>query len=237
MNFITPSLSDKRIVYAADYLEDKGYKRVNKTDNADFVLLGVNPDIDLLEYHIPVFAGNVSKDGVSDYTKDEAFAIKNAYLTAEAAVALAIQKSGFSLINSSVLITGYGRIGKALHHYLSVFTNDITVCARKDSARSLAVQTGAKAYNFDILNERNNYSLIFNTVPHPVFNDKELSLINKDTLIIDLASFPGGVDVHFAKNQGLGLIVARGLPSLYSPISAGYVVGETADRLIKEGKA
>ena len=195
--------------------------------------MGVNPKEELLETGVPTFAGNVDKYGIFDYTKDEAFAIKNAYLTAESALALATQNSEYSLINSPVLICGYGRISKALHRYLQSFTNDITICARNENQRALAVSSGAKSIDFDNLSCE-KFSFIFNTVPHPVFNEKELKTVKNSALLIDLASFPGGVDMHFAEYYKIKLLTARGLPGKCSPKNAGEIVAQTIDKLIKE---
>ncbi len=71
IKFYAPDLSDKRISYAADSLEKHGYRRVFDEKNADFLLLGVNSDY---KSDIPF----------ADYKNNELFALKNAYLTAEA---------------------------------------------------------------------------------------------------------------------------------------------------------
>ncbi|MBR7060734.1 MAG: hypothetical protein IKI34_03270 [Eubacterium sp.] len=232
--FFMPDISDKRLESARRILEEKGYICAQNENNSDFTVLGVNPGDEFLKDGKPVFAGNVNKPGVFDYTKDESFAIKNAYLTAEAAIAIAIENSDFSLINSPVLICGYGRIGKALEDLLGAFTKDITVCARKDEQRALAECRGSKTADFEKLLHCEDYLFIFNTVPHPVFSVRELMTVNKEALLIDLASFPGGVDKHYAKHFKLNFIEARGLPAKYSPKIAGEFAAQTIDKIIKE---
>lgn len=234
--FFAPDLSDKRIVYAINYLEKMGYSKVDFESNADFILLGVNPDKKYLGFQKPVFAGNIKADNIYDYTKCESFALKNAYLTAESAVAVAVDNDDESLINNSVLIAGYGRIGKALHKLLSAYTDDITICARDKNARTLAECCNAKAIDFDSLKTKNEYKFVFNTVAHPVFNKAELDAMNKNTLIIDLASFPGGVDKHISKANDIKLVVARGLPAKYSPNTAGRIVAQTVDEMVNIDK-
>ena len=233
--FYTPSISDRRILFASEELEKSGYSSVKKASNADFILLGINPNEEYLNNTIPVFAGNVSPAGnVYDYTKNECFAIENAYLTAEAALSVAIQNSSGTLINSPVLICGYGRIGKAMHRYLQAFTSDITVCIRSVNAKALAHSLTADVISFDELKQCDRYRYIFNTVPHPVFNEKELASVSKNALLIDLASFPGGVDKHFAQHYGINHILASGLPGKYSPEAAGTIVANTVKSIIKE---
>lgn len=230
--FFLPEIVDRRILYASEYLEKHGFLRVDSFEKADFVLLGVNPK-DFTKYTQKlVFAGNVCSNNVADYTKDEAFAIENAYLTAEGAIALACNTSDISLINSKVLILGYGRIARALHKYLGVLTTDITICARSDDAKSLAISNNARAIDFSKLKYEENVDFVFNTVAHPVINEAELRAMKKDVTILDLASFPGGVDAHFAKSLNLNLIIARGLPAKYSPKTAGIIVGKTVEKMI-----
>ncbi|MGN0531988.1 MAG: NAD(P)-dependent oxidoreductase [Eubacterium sp.] len=234
--FYVPDLSDKRVLYAVDRLTQLGYKHVDRLDTANFLLLGVNPNKAYLTDSVPIFAGNISGNNIFDYTKEEAFATKNAYLTAEATVAKMITDFDTSIIGTKVLICGYGRIAKALHYYLSPFTCHITICARDEVQRCNAVMHGANSININELSFSSNYDFIINTVPHPIFNKNELSAINNDCIILDLASFPGGVDKHIAKAQGKTLIEARGLPALYSPKSAGYVVADTIHSMISEGR-
>ena len=56
------------------------------------------------------------------------------------------------------------------------------------------------------------FDVIFNTVPSLLFTRDVLKRIKKDTLIIDLASRPGGVDFSAAKELGLRVIWALSLP-------------------------
>ena len=234
MKFCADDSSDKRIEFASNYLEENGFIKVDKNENADFVLLGVNPDKKLLNSSSLIFAGNVEMPNVIDYTKDEAFALKNAYYTAEAAVSLAIYETDKALSDSSILILGYGRIGKALEAYLRPLSKDITVCARDENARIKASFNGSKTVDFSDIANGLYYDIIFNTVPHPVLNSKELSNAKEGLIIIDLASFPGGVDAHFARAKNIRLITARGLPGKFSPASAGKAVGETVIKILKE---
>lgn len=215
-------LSDRRMIFAEQELKKLGYEIVKKYENSDYALRPPQ-----------------SKDTFNgiDYMKNEAFVMKNAYLTAEAALAIAITESESSLINASILIIGYGRIAKALHRYLSVFSPNITVSARSSEQRELSMQNGANAVDIDSLVKPNKYDFVFNTVPFPVINERELKAMKNKPLIIDLASFPGGADKHSAQSQGIKLIQAWGLPGKYSPKTAGEYVAVAADEIIREDNA
>lgn len=212
-------LSDKRMIYAEAELKNMGYEIVKKYENCDCVLRPPQ-----------------SKDkhkGI-EYMKNEAFVLKNAYLTAEAALGIAINESEQSLINSKILIIGYGRIAKALHKYLQAFTSNITVCARNSVQLSNAEMNSARTIHITDLSKCKCYDFVFNTVPFPVLNEKELKQMNTDALIIDLASFPGGVDKHSAQAKGIKLIQAWGLPGKCSPKTAGKYVAQAVHDIIRE---
>ena len=76
--------------------------------------------------------------------------------------------------------------------------------------------------------------LIFNTVPARVLNRKELGLIRDTTLLIDLASRPGGIDLDSAGELGVKTIWALSLPRKISPISAGEYILETIENCLRE---
>jgi len=78
---------------------------------------------------------------------------------------------------------------------------------------------------FDRLKDSlNKYKIIINTVPMLIFKQEELKNIKSDTLIIDLASKPGGIDFNAAKYMGLKTIHALSLPGKYSPQTAAEFI-------------
>lgn len=234
LKFFAPDKTDSRIDYACSALETKGYTEVRNKKNADFILLGIRPDTHYIDMSLPIFAGAVSGVGIYDYTKEESFAQFNAYLTAEGALALAISSSEISLIDAEILIVGFGRIGKALLHLLTPLSRHITVCARRPEARTEALCLGAHTINFEALSTAHTAQFIFNTVCHPVFNAPELRALKSDALLMDLASFPGGIDKHYAQNAGIHYLSAGGLPARFSPQSAGEAVARTVSLMTKE---
>lgn len=233
--FCVPYIIDERMSYAAQYLKKCGYELTDSVDDADFVLL----PIPAKEYMFENLEGRAVFYGAGnyrgfDYNKVESFLLKNAYLTSEGAVSLLKENSDKSIYNSEVLITGYGRIAEALHKALASMGACVTVCCRSDKAKTSAAFNGARVIDFYALKNENNYDFIFNTVPHPVFTKAELEAVNKETLLFDLASFPGGVDTLCAKSKGVKLIDGRKLPARYSKRSAGELIGETVEKIIKE---
>ena len=68
--------------------------------------------------------------------------------------------------------------------------------------------------------------VIFNTVPQLVLDEKELQMVDKKCVIIDLASKPGGINFEKAKELNLETYWALGLPGKVAPRSAATYMAE-----------
>lgn len=256
---------DMRCESAAEYLEKSGYEIcfVNTFDdvymlkNADAVILGV---ISVDEYgriagggcnisyadlaklipdNVPIIGGRLpcyAGHKCADVLQRDDFAMLNAALTAEGAIMLAIQNTKFGIFGSEVLVCGFGRIGKMLAHRLSVFACRVTCSLRKASDAAFC---GALGYNFvftdEIVNTADRYGIIFNTIPHTVIDERIISKLDKKTVIIELASKPGGVCIDCAEKYGITVIDGGSIPGRFSPLTAGKIYGLTIENILKEG--
>ena len=169
-----------------------------------------------------------------DYAKDEALLLQNAELTAEAALALLLERLPGPLAGSRILLCGFGRIGKLLCHRLTAMGAHVTAAARRPE--SLA---WAKAYGYetaDIGRLEGNlgaFDVVVNTVPEPVFGADRLRELKPDCLCVDVASVQG-IDLSAAEALGLECIWARGLPGKLMPKTAGAVIRDTVYTIVKE---
>ena len=165
-----------------------------------------------------------------DFAKSEAFALQNAVPTAEGAVAILMERVPRTVRGLSVAVTGYGRVAKALCRLLVAMGADVTVGARKRAALEEAALAGCRtqplcgAASVNALIE--GKSAVFNTVPYWLFTKEVLATIDRGTLLIDLASAPGGVDVEAAGAYGLSVVWALSLPGKYAPETAGEIIAE-----------
>lgn len=176
--------------------------------------------------------GNIS---LYDYFEREELIVANAYLTAESAVAIALNSCKESILDMSVLVMGYGRIGKMLCRILKGFGVNVYASARKKKdfewIRAYGYSPVDTSRVCDIVS---GCGVIFNTIPNLVLSEKELHCLPKDCLIIDLASKPGGIDFEAAKNLGLRVVWALALPGKYKPVSAGKVIAKTIFNIIED---
>ena len=174
---------------------------------------------------------------VGDYYESEVLQLRNAYLTAEAAVMTAMELTDSSLRDTSMAVVGYGRIGKYLSRLLRAWGVTVTVCARREEQLFEAAAEGCRTLRMDAHDPLAGLStlcrdtaVLFNTVPAHVLPRPLLMGLKRDTLLIDLASAPFGVhekDVQeAAAANGLRYLRAPSLPGSYAPRDAGYIIAE-----------
>ncbi len=247
MNYVLFS-ADKRMLKIKELLEADGHNVLLHTqDNykkGDVLILPVpmtddkihikGTDIkisDLEDFEGRIFGGMVPGyyPFIKDYFKSEEVEIANAVPTAEGAIELAIKETDITLSSATALITGFGRISKILSKILKGFDCKIKIAARK--ADQLAYIKALGFEPVDIYNMPTDCDIVFNTVPALVINKKFIDSIKKSTLIIDLASKPGGCDFEECEKRGIKAIHALSLPSKCAPSTAGEILYNSIKKL------
>jgi len=170
-----------------------------------------------------------------DYFVREEMVVLNAIPTAEGAISLAMEELPITIHSSKALVIGYGRTGKILAHRLASLGCDVTVSARKYADFAWIEAYGYKHTDTNSLGKNlSQYDIIFNTVPALVLGRERLAELKKDSLVIDLASKPGGVDFQAAKELGTNVIWALSLPGKCSPQTAGRIIRDTIYHILEE---
>ena len=188
-----------------------------------------------------LIAGNISEDvkklakiyniEVIDVMKSEKLAVLNTIATAEGTIELMIANTDTIIFDSNVLILGFGRVAKTLANRLEGLVKSI-ICASKEDDELAWIEV----YGYEKLDLNDfvkcqetkkcleNYNVIINTIPSMIFDAEKLQYVNKEVLLIDLASNPGGIDKEETKKQGLKLIHALGLPGKVAPKSSAKFI-------------
>lgn len=179
-----------------------------------------------------LFNNNIT---IEDYFNREEMQILNAIPTAEGAIEVAMSEMKTTIHGSDVLVLGYGRIAKVLSKMLQGLGANVYVAARKcsDIAWIKACRYNPILFD-DVWEYLYRMNLVFNTVPSLVLDEHMLKELDKDTLVIDLASKPGGVDFKKAEELGIKVNWALGLPGKLAPITAGRVIKETVYNIVRE---
>lgn len=180
-----------------------------------------------------IFVGNIHQElkeelhrkhnQVIDFMEKEEFSILNAIPTAEATIEIILKNTKKILQNSNCLIMGFGRIGKVLAYKLKGFSAKVTCMITNEVEKAWGVAYGYETTKIENLQKNctklKQYDIIINTIPKVIFRE-ELKEIKKETLVIDLASKPYGIDRKIAEQEKLNFIEALGLPR---KISTNYI--------------
>ena len=172
-----------------------------------------------------IFVGNIHQEleeelyrkhnQVIDFMQKEEFAILNAIPTAEATIEIILKNMKKILQNSNCLVMGFGRIGKVLAYKLKGLSAKLTCMITSEEERAWAIAYGYETTKIENLQKNctklKQYDIIINTIPKIIFR-KELKEIKKETLLIDLASKPYGIDRKIVEQEKLNFIEALGLP-------------------------
>ncbi|OAT85889.1 dipicolinate synthase subunit DpsA [Desulfotomaculum copahuensis] len=167
--------------------------------------------------------------------KMDEVAVLNAIPSAEGAIQLAMEKTSFTIHGCRALVLGYGRTGAVLAQKLQALGARVTVVARDPVQRARAFACGMESAGFAALTGLvRDAGLIFNTVPAMVLEETVLAAADREVLIIDLASAPGGTDFQAAGRLGVQAVLAPGLPGKVAPKTAGEILARVIARLLAE---
>ena len=187
-------------------------------------------DINLLKDK-KIIAGKIPEEVADiksiDILKNEYFTIKNTVPTAEGAIAKAIELTDINIDKANIMVLGFGRVGKTLCYKLKNLGANVYAEARKERDLAWIDVFGYNAIPLEKINENIcKMDIIFNTIPELILDKSKLILMNEKTLIIDLASKPGGTDFESANKMGIKAILYSGIP--------GKIASEYEAELIKE---
>lgn len=162
-----------------------------------------------------------------DYYLSERLTVLNAIPTAEGAIAIAVNKTAKTIFGSSCTVAGYGRIGRILARLLRNMGASVTVLARRDEALTWAEAEGGIPVPFSSPRlATDNADIIFNTIPSPWISRDIIDHTKTDTVIIDLASSPGGIDPDCAKSPSRKIVYALSLPGKVAPETSGEIIAK-----------
>lgn len=169
-----------------------------------------------LTYHLTIFPFFAADD----------VAIYNSVPTAEGALQLAMEHTKRTIHQSKLLVFGFGRIGQTVSSLFQAVGALVTVRSNNPSelARASVLQMNTNAITSSA--DLHTYSIIINTIPAPVITNDMLAKMNPHTLIIDLASSPGGIEANATLAKERQIIHALALPTKVAPQTASEIIAK-----------
>lgn len=176
--------------------------------------------------------GHCAGEGrIVDLWADEALQNENAWLTAEGAIFAAMRSGRRCLRGLPCAVIGWGRIGSRLAELLVAVEARVTVASGSEAHRRRAIERGAEAVSMEELPEILPHTkLIFSTPPAMTLDAALLTRVDREAMVIDLASPPYGIDLPAAWRLGLRAWREPGLPGRYCPESAAEALLRAMER-------
>lgn len=172
---------------------------------------------------------------VIDYYKNEELALLNAVPTAEGVIGILIDSLPVTVDGLACVVTGYGKCGSALSKKLKALGADVTVAARSRVQLAAAATDGMKTCRISELGKNTSGKrAIINTVPARIIDSDIIKNLDKDCIIVEIASAPFGIDFDAASKYGITAIKAGSLPGKVSPLSAGRIICDTVLSYLRE---
>lgn len=211
--------TDNRFDYLSEYLIQQGFSVVRYDTFSPEIVEGVDLLIGPVTFYknsklLPEIEAACRKEKVPvlNYMVSHEFLLQNARLTAEGFLSILIQNTPFSIFNAPILLLGMGRCGNAIYKLL----------------KSIGVSVDAYDTVPNVLENPTSYSVVINTIPAQVITKDFLKSLDKNCILFDIATSPGGYEKDSVNDLGLRLICCPGIPGKTAPQSAGYAIGETA---------
>ncbi|RYG73831.1 dipicolinic acid synthetase subunit A [Lentibacillus lipolyticus] len=164
-------------------------------------------------------------------------AIYNSIPTAEGTIMMAIEHTDFTIHSSRVIVVGFGRVGNTVANKFAALGAKVSVCAKSIMDLARITELGHTAIPFHRLHEHtNSCDLLINTVPAQVVTKDAIQHLPPHGIIFDLASKPGGTDFQYAEQRGIKAVLAKSLPGVVAPKTAGKILADVIKQILNERK-
>lgn len=160
-------------------------------------------------------------------------AILNSIPTAEGTLMMAMEYTDYTIHSSEVVVVGFGRVGHTVARTFSALGAKVSVGARSKKDLARIKEMGLHPIPLEKLSANvNTCDILINTIPALVITKEEIKQLPSHSLIIDLASSPGGTDFDYANKRGIQAILSKSLPGIVAPKTAGKILADVIVQMI-----
>jgi len=182
--------------------------------------------------YLDTIASSTNRKLVKLFDRDDV-AIYNSIPTVEGTIMMVIQHTDYTIHGSTVMVLGFGRTGMSVARTFQSLGAKVKVGARRSEHIARITEMTFTPFQMrDIEREVHDVDIVINTIPHLVVTASAISKMPAHTLIIDLASKPGGTDFRYAEKRGIKALLAPGLPGIVAPKTAGQILANVLSNLL-----
>lgn len=177
---------------------------------------------------------NANRSLIQLFQRDDV-AILNSIPTVEGTIMMAIQHTDTTIHGSNIIVLGLGRVGMSVARTFHALGAKVKVAANTSEHLARITEMGLTPVHLNHLKEEvGNIDICINTIPHLVVTSAVIEKMPLHTLIIDLASKPGGTDFQYAEKRGIKALLAPSLPGIVAPKTAGNILADVLSQLLHE---
>lgn len=167
----------------------------------------------------------------SAFLDDETFVENNGFLTAEGVISYLISHRRFPIFQSQIHVLGYGHCGKPMVKDLIALQGDVYVGVRNPQLLNDIQNIGGHPYLLEDM-DLSQCDILINTIPSQVVKPKILDQAKSSICLIDIASYPYGIDHHYALSKGMSSVILPSIPGKYAYGYAGMMMADLIERMI-----
>lgn len=179
---------------------------------------------------------NHCKKNINFLMNDESVIKENSIITVEGIISDIITNTDITINKSNVLVIGYGNIGsyltKVLNDLKALVSVSVILDKDKNSLDKLKINS---VYSNDISSMCKVISesdIIINTVPSLVLNEYYINHMKSNCYVLDIASYPHGIDQEALNNRNIKNKIYLGIPSIVAPKTAGKILSKKIDSVV-----
>ena len=206
-------------------LDDEWFKKLKKTN---IIFTGNSNDF------LNETAKKYKLELISLLARDDV-AIFNSIPTAEGTLMMVMEHTDYTVHGSKVIVGGFGRVGHTVANKFAAIGAEVSVAARSTHDLARITEIGLTPIPLHQLSEyAAQCDILINTIPSLIINETIIEKLPAHTVIIDLASKPGGTDFEFAEKRGIKAILAKSLPGVVAPKTAGEILANVVKQILDE---
>ncbi|PPA72014.1 dipicolinate synthase subunit DpsA [Jeotgalibacillus proteolyticus] len=158
--------------------------------------------------------------------EEDQIAIQNSIPTAEGVIWLLLQHTDHTIHGSTILVTGFGRIGITIASRLKALGAKVFGGTADSGEKARMLEMGIEPVDLSKIDKKlHQCDAWVNTIPSDkVFPLEVISKVSHTCIVIELASGPKAIDQSIADSIGLRYIDAPSLPGIIAPKTAGLIL-------------
>ncbi|MDQ0299184.1 dipicolinate synthase subunit A [Salibacterium salarium] len=205
------------------YLEQRWIQQINKEC---LIITGISSK------ELAMITEKMNRNSIALLERDDV-AIYNSIPTAEGVLLMVMQETDITVHQSNTLVLGFGRTGQTIASTFLALGAYAKVGTGNPSEKARAEAMGLEVFNLSELKSViQTADICINSIPTRVLTKDILVHVPNHTVLIDIASRPGGIDLGYAEKRGVKALQAPGLPGVVAPKTAGRVLGRVISQLL-----